>query len=130
MHMSEKLSYVTFAKSVGRFTTRSFARAVVATVIAAATWGHAEEAETEVEQSADEGPRQRHTLTLESTIVGDKEQPAVSYFIPWKDVGTPDKLQWNIDKKHDDTLDLLDRDVMLRSMQVYDQMGLENPEPQ
>lgn len=66
-------------------------------------------------------------IKLESTITGDKEQPAVSYFIPWKDVGTPDKLQWNIDKKHDNTLDLLDRDVMLRSMQVYEQMNLENP---
>ena len=66
-------------------------------------------------------------IKLESTITGDKEQPAVSYFIPWQDVGTPDKLQWNIDKKHDNTLDLLDRDVMLRSMQVYEQMNLENP---
>ena len=66
-------------------------------------------------------------IKLESTITGDKEQPAVSYFIPWQDVGTPDKLQWNIDKKHDNTLDLVDREVMLRSMKVYEQMNLENP---
>lgn len=68
-----------------------------------------------------------NTVRLESTIVGDKEQPAVSYFIPWQDVGTPDKLQWNIDRKHDNTLDLVDRDVMLRSMKVYSQMNMESP---
>ena len=67
------------------------------------------------------------TVRLESTIVGDKEVPAVSYFIPWQDVGTPDKLQWNIDRKHDNTLDLVDRDVMLRSMKVYSQMNMESP---
>ena len=66
-------------------------------------------------------------VRLESRILGDKEQPAVSYFIPWQDVGTPDKLQWNIDRKHDNTLDLVDRDVMLRSMKVYSQMNMENP---
>ncbi len=66
-------------------------------------------------------------VNLESVIVGDKEQPAVSYFIPWKGVGTPDKLQWEIDKKHDNTLDVVDRDVMLRSMTIYKQMKIENP---
>ena len=70
---------------------------------------------------------ENNLIRLESTITGDKEQPAVSYFIPWKDVGTPDKLQWNIDQKHDNTLDLVDRDVMLRSMKVYTQMNLESP---
>ena len=68
-----------------------------------------------------------NTVRLESRIVGDKEQPAVSYFIPWQDVGTPDKLQWNIDRKHDNTLDLVDRDVMLRSMKIYSQMNMESP---
>lgn len=72
-----------------------------------------------------EGPS--HVIELESVIIGDKEQPAVSYFVPWQDVGTPEKLQWNIDRKHDNTLDLLDRDVMLRSMKVYSQMNMENP---
>lgn len=67
-----------------------------------------------------------HVITLESTITGDKEQPAVSYFIPWKAIGTPDKLQWNMDDKHDDTLKMVDRDVMLRSMRVYKQMNIEN----
>lgn len=69
----------------------------------------------------------QHVIEIESTITGDKEQPALSYFIPWQDVGTPDKLQWNMDNKHDNTLDLVDRDVMLRSMQVYKQMNIENP---
>ncbi|TVZ39089.1 hypothetical protein P886_3478 [Alteromonadaceae bacterium 2753L.S.0a.02] len=63
---------------------------------------------------------------LESTFVGDKEQPAVSYFIPWKGTSTPDKLQWNLDVKYDSTLDLVDREVVLRSMNIYDEMGLEN----
>lgn len=72
-----------------------------------------------------EGPS--HVIELESVIIGDKEQPAVSYFVPWQDVGTPEKLQWDIDRKHDNTLDLLDRDVMLRSMKVYSQMNMENP---
>lgn len=65
---------------------------------------------------------------LESAIVGDKEQPAVSYFIPWKGTSTPDKLQWNLDVKYDQTLDLVDRDVMVRSMNIYDEMNLEAPE--
>lgn len=62
---------------------------------------------------------------LEAAIVGDKEQPAVSYFIPWKGTSTPDKLQWSLDVKYDQTLDLVDRDVMLRSMHIYDEMKLE-----
>lgn len=63
---------------------------------------------------------------LESTFVGDKEQPAVSYFIPWKGTSTPDKLQWNLDVKYDQTLELIDRDVVVRSMNIYDEMQLES----
>ena len=66
------------------------------------------------------------TILLESTFVGDKEQPAVSYFIPWKGNRTPDKLQWNIEEKHDQTLQLIDRDVLLNSMNMYNEMDLEN----
>ncbi len=66
---------------------------------------------------------------LESTFVGDKEQPAVSYFIPWKGTSTPDKLQWNLDVKYDQTLDLVDRDVVRRSMNIYDEMQLETKDP-
>ena len=64
-------------------------------------------------------------ILLESTFVGDKEQPAVSYFIPWKGSGTPDKLQWNIEPKHDQTLQIIDRDVLVNSMNIYNEMDLE-----
>ncbi len=66
------------------------------------------------------------TLYLESTLIGDKEQPTVSYFIPWKETGTPDKLHWNIEQKNDKTLDLIDRDIMVRSMSIYDELDMES----
>lgn len=66
------------------------------------------------------------TLYLESTLVGDKEQPTVSYFIPWKGTGTPDKLHWNLEQKNDKTLELIDRDVMVRSMSIYNELNMEN----
>lgn len=66
------------------------------------------------------------TILLESTFVGDKEQPAVSYFIPWKGNEAPDKLQWNLEPKHDQTLQLIDRDVVLNSMTIYNEMNLES----
>lgn len=69
------------------------------------------------------------TILLESTFVGDKEQPAVSYFIPWKGNGTPDKLQWNMENKHDQTLQIIDRDVLLNSMNIYNEMNLESNNP-
>lgn len=64
-------------------------------------------------------------IKLESTFFADREQPAVSYFIPWKGSDTPDKLQWDMEQKHDATLQLIDRDVMLRSMNIYDEMNME-----
>jgi hypothetical protein len=76
--------------------------------------------------AAGEGPTANTTILLESTFVGDKEQPAVSYFIPWKGNRAPDKLQWNIEEKHDQTLQLIDRDVLLNSMNMYNEMNLEN----
>lgn len=66
------------------------------------------------------------TLYLESTLVGDKEQPTVSYFIPWKSTGTPDDLHWNLEQKNDKTLDLIDRDIMVRSMSIYNELNMEN----
>jgi len=63
---------------------------------------------------------------LESSIVGDNEQPAVSNFIPWQGTSAPDKLQWDLDVKYDKTLDLIDRDVMLRSLNIYNEMNLES----
>lgn len=72
--------------------------------------------------SSKEGP-----IRLESVFVGDKEQPAISYFIPWQGIGTPDKLHWNMEQKHDDELNMVNREVMLRSIQLYDEMKLEAP---
>lgn len=77
--------------------------------------------------TAEEAPQGQSAIRLESTFIGDKEQPAVSYFIPWQGTRTPDKLQWNIEKKHDGTLDTVDRDVMQRSVTIYGEMQLENP---
>lgn len=73
-------------------------------------------------KGADEGP-----IRLESVFVGDKEQPAISYFIPWQGIGAPDKLLWNVEEKHDKALETVDRDIMLRSIQLYDQLQLESP---
>ena len=64
-------------------------------------------------------------IQLESTFVGDKEQPSVSYFIPWKGTGSADGLRWQIERKNDDTLNLVDRDIMLRSINIYNEMELE-----
>lgn len=64
-------------------------------------------------------------IRLESTFVGDKEQPTVTYFVPWKGTDSPDDLKWKIERKNDDTLNLVDRDIMLRSMNIYNEMSLE-----
>lgn len=65
-------------------------------------------------------------IILESYIVGDKEQPSVSYFVPWQGVGTPQNLAWNIEQKHDDTLSIVDRDIIIRSINIYQDMNLED----
>jgi len=71
----------------------------------------------------------REPIKLESNFIGDKEQPLVSYFIPWKEIGTPDKLQWELDSKYDKTLVLVDRKVMLRLSGMYQTMKLEQNLP-
>ncbi|WP_430461331.1 hypothetical protein ACQUQU_00680 [Thalassolituus sp. LLYu03] len=65
-------------------------------------------------------------IRLESKIVGDKEQPSVSYFVPWQDASGTDRLYQNVEDRYDDSLEAIDRDVMLRSMRIYDEMNLEN----
>lgn len=75
------------------------------------------------------GEEEEAPIKLESTFIGDKEQPAVSYFIPWKGTASPDKLRWDIEREHDNTLELIDRDIMLRSMNIYDEMQLEKVKP-
>lgn len=65
-------------------------------------------------------------ILLQSTFVGDKEQPAVSYFVPWKGSSSPDKLRWNREPKNDQALDIVDREVMVNSMTIYAEMDLES----
>lgn len=72
-------------------------------------------------------PAGEPAIRLQSVFTGDKEQPAVSYFIPWQGTTTPDKLQWNIENKHDNSLQPIDREVMQRSMHIYNDMKLESP---
>jgi hypothetical protein len=74
---------------------------------------------------SDQAPAESALIQLESTFIGDKEQPSVSYFIPWKGTDSPDGLKWNIERKNDDTLNIVDRDIMLRSMNIYNEMNLE-----
>ena len=52
----------------------------------------------------------------------------MSYFVPWQGTQAPDKLHWNIEDKNDKTLDIVDREVMLRSIDIYNEMGLEGPQ--
>ncbi len=64
-------------------------------------------------------------IKLESHFVGDKEQPAVSYFMSWQGPGSNEKLYRNQEDKYEKSIDTVDRDVMLRSMRIYDEMNLE-----
>jgi hypothetical protein len=64
-------------------------------------------------------------VKLESHFVGDKEQPAVSYFMSWQGPGSNEKLYRNQEDKYEKSIDAVDRDVMLRSMRIYDEMNLE-----
>lgn len=65
-------------------------------------------------------------IKLQSSFVGDKEQPAVSYFVPWQGPGGNDKLYRKEEDKYEKSIDTVDRDVMLRSMRIYNEMDLEN----
>lgn len=64
-------------------------------------------------------------IRLESSFVGDKEQPAVSYFVPWEGPGGTENLYQKQEDKYEKSIDSVDRDVMLRSMRIYDEMNLE-----
>lgn len=65
-------------------------------------------------------------IKLESHFVGDKEQPAVSYFMPWQGPNSSaDGLEQNQEDKYEKSIDTVDRDVMLRSMRIYDELNLE-----
>lgn len=65
-------------------------------------------------------------IKLQSSFVGDKEQPAVSYFVPWQGPDGNDKLYRKEEDKYEKSIDTVDRDVMLRSMRIYNEMNLEH----
>jgi len=88
-----------------------------------ASW--AQESSSKKQNSDSAATKEKGPIKLQSNFIGDKEQPLVSYFIPWKEIGTPDKLQWEIDSKHDNTLSLVDRKVILRLSSMYQTMELE-----
>lgn len=67
-------------------------------------------------------------IDLESTFVGDKEQPSVSYFIPWKPPEGPEKLYRSISSVAGKVFEVVDRDVHSRTMRFYDELSLEVPE--
>lgn len=77
------------------------------------------------QKAASKTKQKEAAIKLESVFVGDKEQPAISYFIPWQGIGAPDKLHWNVEDKHDSALGLVDREIMLRSINIYEEMQLE-----
>jgi hypothetical protein len=64
-------------------------------------------------------------IDLESTFVGDKEQPSVSYFVPWRPPEGPSKLYRPIKSISGNVLDPVDRDVLGRSIQFYNELSLE-----
>ncbi|WP_051146653.1 hypothetical protein [Marinobacter daepoensis] len=66
-------------------------------------------------------------VDLESTFVGDKEQPSVSYFIPWKPPEGPENLYRSITSVSGRVFEVVDRDVHARSMRFYDELSLEDP---
>lgn len=53
-------------------------------------------------------------------------QPVVSYFVPWQGPGGNERLYQNTEERYDNSLEAIDRDVLLRSMRIYDEMNLEN----
>jgi hypothetical protein len=71
------------------------------------------------------GTLAQERIDLESTFVGDKEQPSVSYITPWKPPEGPSKLYRPIKSISGNILDPVDRDVLARSIQYYDELSLE-----
>lgn len=108
---------------------KKFLISVLVLTLSANSFAQTDKANKDEKSPENNIPRSDDSLYLESTVVGDKEQPTVSYFIPWKGTGTPDKLNWNIEQKNDKTLDLIDRDIMVRSMSIYNELDMENAAP-
>jgi hypothetical protein len=64
-------------------------------------------------------------IDLESTFVGDREQPSVSYITPWKPPEGPSKLYRPIKSISGNALDPVDMEVLARSNQFYNELSLE-----
>jgi len=64
-------------------------------------------------------------VDLESTFVGDKEQPAVSFFVPWEPPKGPDDLYRPIKSISGNVLQPVDRDVLANKIQFYNELSLE-----
>lgn len=64
-------------------------------------------------------------IDLESTFVGDREQPSVSYIVPWKPPEGPDGLYRPIKSISGNALDPIDRDVLARNIRFYNELSLE-----
>ena len=64
-------------------------------------------------------------IDLESTFVGDREQPSVSYILPWKPPEGPDGLYRPIKSISGNALDPLDREVLARNVRFYNELSLE-----
>ncbi|OZG74376.1 hypothetical protein BTA51_05025 [Hahella sp. CCB-MM4] len=69
----------------------------------------------------------KDSVDLESTFVGDREQPSVSYFIPWKPPEGPEKLYRSITSVSGKVFEVVDRDIHSRTMQFYNELKLEQP---
>jgi len=69
----------------------------------------------------------QESIDLESTFVGDKEQPSVSYFIPWKPPEGPENLYRSITSVSGRVFEVVDRDIHARTMRFYDELSLEAP---
>lgn len=74
---------------------------------------------------AQAGAAAQENIDLESTFVGDREQPSVSYITPWKPPEGPDKLFRPIRSIAVNVLDPVDRDVLARNIQYYSELSLE-----
>jgi hypothetical protein len=71
------------------------------------------------------GVAAQEKIDLESTFVGDREQPSVSYITPWKPPEGPEKLYRPIRSIAVNVLDPVDRDVLARNIQYYSELSLE-----
>lgn len=67
------------------------------------------------------------SLHLETNVIADREQPKVSYFIPWKSTRGLDGLHWKLDPRNDDTLRVIDRNVLRRASGLYNSLDMEVP---